>query len=140
MSGLHTALPVLGVEPGHLAEARRALAAQGRVVDDDAVERLLWTARALPAALDLLADTQSPLPIHEAHFTGVSLERGEAPTNPGVPLLLLARTTATGIGVEVVELFPWLDHDEVRVRYRIHLTVSPVPPLPGVRVVRFQLG
>jgi len=70
----------------------------------------------------------------------LSLERGEAPATPGAPLLLLARTTATGIGVEVVELYPWLDHDEVRVRYRIHLTVSPVPPGSGVRVVRFQLG
>lgn len=140
MSGPHTALPVLGVEPGHLAEARRALAAQGRIVDDDAVERLLWTARVLPAALDLLADAQSPTSLADACFTGLSLERGEAPATPGAPLLLLARTTATGIGVEVVELYPWLDHDEVRVRYRIHLTVSPVPPGPGVRVVRFQLG
>mgnify|MGYP007039524713 CR=1 FL=1 len=47
-------LPVLGVELTHVAEARRALLAQGREVSDTAATRLLWVARALPAALDVL--------------------------------------------------------------------------------------
>lgn len=140
MADLEIALPVLAVQPGHLAEARRALAAQGRTVDGDAVARLLWAARALPAALDLLADVRSPIALADAHFSEVAVELGEAPLPPGTPLLLLARTTPSGVHVEAVELYPWLDNDEARVHCQVHLTVSPVPPTEGVRVVRFQLG
>lgn len=140
MSGADTALPVLAVEPGHLAEARRALAAQGRMIGDDAAARLLWAARALPAALDVLSDVRSPIALADASFTGVTVELGETPIQPKTPLLLLARTTETGVLIEVVDLFPYLDSEETRVRCLITLTVSPVPPQEGVRVVRFQLG
>ena len=135
-----TVLPVLAVEPGHVAEARRALHAQGRAVDDAVVERLLWVARALPAALDVLADTRSPIALGDACISGAAVELLEPTARPGAPLLLFACATDTGVRVEVVELFPWLDTDECRLRCRVTLTVSPVPPKDGVRVVRFQVG
>ncbi len=139
MSGV-TVLPVLGVERGHVAEARRALAMQGRVLDDAAVERLLWVARALPAALDLLADLQSPTAIAEARFAGVAVELPDPAIGAGTPLAQLARAVTGGVQVEVLELYPYLDSDEVRVRCRVTLAVSPAPPDEAVRLVRFHLG
>ena len=88
----------------------------------------------------MLADVQSPLALHDARFTGVTVELGETRMQPGTPLLLLARTTGTGVQIDVVDLFPFLDSGEAHVRCQISLTVSPVPPEEGVRVVRFQLG
>lgn len=139
MTDADAVLPVLAVEPGHVAEAKRALAAQGRVLEDGAVERLLWVARALPAALDLLADPASPLPIDEACFTSATLEPGEAPAPHGTPALLLARRVEGAIQVDVVDRFPWLDSDEERLRCRITLAVSHVAAADRVRLVRFQL-
>lgn len=82
------AAPVLGVEPGHVAEARRALQAQGKEPDAEGVVRLLWAARALPTALDVLADARSPEPLASAVLEGVEVEaaHGEAAargTGPG---------------------------------------------------------
>ena len=133
-------LPVLVVEPGHVAEARRALARQGRTPDATAVERLLWTARALPAALDLLADVRSPLTLADARFTGVTVELAEPPIRAGTPLVLLARMVASGVQVEGVDLYPYLDSDEARVRCRVTLAVSPASEDEGIRLVRFHLG
>jgi|GEM_PF-1378657 len=56
MSGL-IVIPCLPVGRAELAEARRALAGQGRGnVDDVTLAKTLWLARALPAVLDALAD------------------------------------------------------------------------------------
>ncbi|MBI1946739.1 MAG: hypothetical protein HYS27_13665 [Deltaproteobacteria bacterium] len=139
MSDSDAVLPVLTVEPGHVAEAKRALAAQGRALDDAAVERLLWTARALPAALDLLADADSPLPLAEACFTAVAVERGDAPPPNGAPALLLARRVGPAIQVDVVDRYPYLDNDEVHLRCRVTLSVSPGTDAERVRLVRFHL-
>lgn len=79
------AAPVLGVEPGHVAEARRALRAQGKDLDAEGVVRLLWAARALPTALDVLADARSPEPLASAVLDGVEVEaaHAEAARGPG---------------------------------------------------------
>src|SRR5688500_13813254 len=75
------AMPVMQLEPAHVAEARRALLAQGRDdVSDEAVVRLLWVARCLPAALDVLADTRSTVPLASARFVDVDVELGAPPT------------------------------------------------------------
>jgi hypothetical protein len=56
MSGL-VVIPCLPVGRAEVAEARRALAGQGRgTVDDLTLTKHLWLARALPAVLDTLAD------------------------------------------------------------------------------------
>ncbi len=139
MSDVDAVVPVLPVEPGHIAEARRALTAQGRRVDDAAVERLLWTARAVPIALDLLADAASPVPIDDASFTGVTVEMSEPLAHATGPALALARRVEGAIQVDVVDCYPYLDHDEEHVRCRVTLTVSPGGSAEGVRLVRFHL-
>lgn len=139
MADVDAVVPVLPVEPGHVAEARRALHDQGRELDDQAIERLLWTARALPVALDLLADTASPIPIEAAAFTGATVEVGDAPAPGGGPALALARRLDGAIQVDMVDCYPYLDSDEAHVRCRVTLSVSPHGPADGVRLVRFHL-
>ena len=93
---------VLALEPAHVAEARRALLAQGRDVGEAAVIRLLWIARCLPAALDVLADARSPLPLAGAVFVDVDVELGEPPLERRA-LLAVAHVVTGGVIVEVVE-------------------------------------
>ena len=96
-------LPVLGVEDGHVAEARRALLAQGRALDDDddAVTALLWAARCLPAALDALADAHSPVPLAAAKLAGAQVDAGVVP--PHAILVAVARVEDDAVVVEVIE-------------------------------------
>jgi hypothetical protein len=106
--------PVLPVEPAHVAEARRALRAQGKDVDEAAVVRLLWAARALPCALDVLADARSAPALHEATFRGVSVDvaaaestpASAAPSTPPAPAGpgALVAVGHLGDGVVVVEI------------------------------------
>lgn len=97
------ALPVLQLEPAHVAEARRALLAQGRgELGDDAVIRLLWAARCLPAALDVLADTHSAVPLAQAELVDVDVELGAPPTERR-SLLAVGYAVSGGVIVEVVE-------------------------------------
>jgi hypothetical protein len=104
--GIHVAvvaMPVLQLEPAHVAEARRALLAQGRDdVADDAIIRLLWVARCLPAALDVLADTRSAVSLAAARFVDVDVELGQPPTERR-SLLAVAYGVHGGVIVEVVE-------------------------------------
>lgn len=93
---------VLALEPAHVAEARRALLAQGRDVDEAAIMRLLWIARCLPAALDVLADARSPLPLADAIFVDVDVELGAPPLERRA-LLAVAHLVRGGVIVEVVE-------------------------------------
>ncbi|MCC7073974.1 MAG: hypothetical protein IT383_21880 [Deltaproteobacteria bacterium] len=139
MADVDAVQPILALEHGHVAEARRALHAQGRRLDDSALERLLWTARALPIALDLLAETTSPIAIADACFTGATVEVGEATPLGAGPVLALARRVDGGIEVDMVECFPYLDNDDARLRCRVTLSVSPHAPGDGVRLVRFHL-
>lgn len=80
--------PCTGVGRAEIAEARRALAGQGRIARsaaDDVVRDLLWLARAVPAALELLAARS---------LLDVELGRGVvehlAPLRPKAPLSLVA--------------------------------------------------
>jgi hypothetical protein len=121
------ALPVLGVEPGHVAEAKRALAEQGKSdVDDDAVVRLLWAARALPAALDVL-DVMPDGSSRRFAEAAVEVELGAVVVGGG-PLVAIARTSAEArIIVDIVEqkaLFAAGDDD---------------PPAPAVCTVSIAL-
>jgi hypothetical protein len=89
-------VPVLGVETGHVAEARRALLAQGRDVDDDAVTRLLWAARAMPAVLDVLA-------IAGALDAVLQAPSIEIASSCGGMLAAIARCEDGNVIVEIVE-------------------------------------
>ncbi len=101
--GVVVSMPVMQLEPAHVAEARRALLAQGRKdINDDAVIRLLWVARCLPAALDVLADAHSAVPLMLAHFVDVDVELGVPPTERR-SLLAVAYAVRGGVIVEVVE-------------------------------------
>ena len=53
------ALPSSCPDDGHIHEARRALRAQGHEPDAAVALRLLWAARALPAAVLVVADQHS---------------------------------------------------------------------------------
>ena len=101
--GMVVSMPVMQLERAHVAEARRALRAQGRdEIDDDAIIRLLWVARCLPAALDVLADAHSAVTLMKAHFVGVDVELGVPPTERR-SLLAVAYPVRGGVIVEVVE-------------------------------------
>jgi hypothetical protein len=101
--GFVVSMPIMQLEPAHVAEARRALLAQGREdIDDDAVMRLLWVSRCLPAALDVLADANSAVPLASAHFVDVDVELGAPPTERR-SLLAVAYAVRGGVIVEVVE-------------------------------------
>lgn len=99
------ALPVMALELAHVAEAKRALIAQGHGnVDDDGVVRLLWAARCLPVALDVLADASSvaTVTLTNASFRDVDVELGVPPTERR-SLLAVGYAVAGGVIVEVVE-------------------------------------
>lgn len=97
------ASPVLQMEPAHVAEAKRALIAQGRAeIDDDAVIRLLWAARCLPTALDVLADAHSAVPLAQAEIVAVDVELGASPTERR-SLLAVGYAVSGGVIIEVLE-------------------------------------
>lgn len=61
--------------PGHVAEAKRAFALQGRTVDDEeAIRSYLWAARALPVALDALLDQGASVPLADARLVDVRVQ------------------------------------------------------------------
>lgn len=92
-------VPCLPVGRAELAEARRALAGQGRSgLDDDVIARLLWAARALPAVLDVVAD----LPLDAMVFDGADVEVGDAPVRG--PLSLVAWRRDDELIIEVLVL------------------------------------
>lgn len=102
--------PVVGVEHGHVAEAARALRAEGRQVDEADVHRYLWVARALPACLDLLTCAHSSSGsrwLERAVFAGVRVEGPGRLESDGVTGPLVA-SAAAGDDREsiVVRFFP----------------------------------
>jgi hypothetical protein len=133
--------PVLALEPAHVAEARRALLAQGRRCDDDAVIRLLWIARCLPAALDVLADTHSALPLANAWFAGADVELGHPPVQRRA-LLAVAHGVVGGVVVEVVEkrALVLARDDEVPPCCIVRLALAADTRAPTVAVHRFTVG
>jgi hypothetical protein len=78
-------LPCLPVGRAEVAEARRALAGQGRSVGDVDVTQLLWLSRALPALVELMAS----LSLFDAVVGPAHLELG-APAPPRAPLAVVA--------------------------------------------------
>jgi hypothetical protein len=131
--------PVLAVEPGHVAEARRALRAQGRNVDDDAVLRLLLVARALPVALDVLADARHPRP--HAPLTDVSFELFDDPAIRAArgPLVAIGHASDDGavVVVQLVDRAALLAADDVMPMCVIRFGVAE--SIDSVSVVRFSL-
>ena len=147
------ALPVLGVEPGHVAEARRALLAQGRHVDDDGIVRLLWAARALPAALDALALDSA---LRDAIFgapvvAGASLADGSSVGGAGASSVgglyaAIARideeTSPAAVVVELVEqraLFA-ADGDDATPACVVTIPFTRADAVDDVALHRFTIG
>ena len=92
-------LPCLAVGRAEIAEARRALAGQGRSAADAEVLRALWTARALPAVIELLASTS----LLHAELLPATFEVGPAPKTR-TPLSVVAWRHDDEDVVEVVVL------------------------------------
>lgn len=144
--------PVLDVEPGHVAEARRALRAQGKAPCDDGVLRLLWVARALPTALDVLADARSEPGLGDVSFLDVEVDvpsDHDDPAQPGAELFALGRLEASS-PAEVVVLIgdrrALLDAESdlatprCSVRFRLASTLGLDDTHPGVQLHRFTLS
>lgn len=87
--------PVLA---GHVAEARRRLGRRADHVSDDDLARALWMARALPAALDVLADTRASPGLAKARL-GVAEVR--ARPCEAAPLVALAWLSPAGDELQV---------------------------------------
>jgi len=148
MSGL-VIVPCLTVGRAELAEARRALAGQGRAVSDEPLRDALWIARALPAVLDVLG----ALSLLDVELGAATVEVTGVP-RPRVPLSLVAWRRDHEAAVEVIVLH---DHDlelrafdaaVVRVRVPLRLRLSVVDASqpdqangePVVRLQRFSFG
>lgn len=89
--------PFTGIEPGHVAEATRALAAQGRDVPPAGVEAYLWTARALPIALDALAAQ-----LHDVDLVDVRVQKLAAIDDGPLGAVAVIEDGATLVEVRVV--------------------------------------
>lgn len=87
--------PVL---PGHVAEARRRLGARAEDVADETLARALWTARALPVALDVLSDTRAAIGLGKARLGAAEVR--SRPCGAG-PLLAVACLSASGAELQV---------------------------------------
>jgi len=143
-------IPCLPVGRAELAEARRALAGQGRNgLTDEVLARGLWTARALPAIVEVLVQSGESV----FDFSGIDIE--SAPTSSRSPLSVLAWRHEDELVVEVLFL---RDDDLVRrsfdnavCRLMVGLRRPPVRPLPGgenaltaednvIRLQRFTFG
>jgi hypothetical protein len=148
--GTLVVIPCLPVGRAELAEARRALAGQGRSgLSDDAIARGLWTARALPAIVEVLVDSDAGA----LDFAGIDVE--PAPTTSRSPLSLLAWRRDDELVIEVLVLH---DDDLARrafdnavCRLMVGLRRPPIRPLPGgdddvtaednvIRLQRFSFG
>lgn len=98
-TGTLVVIPCLPVGRAELAEARRALAGQGRNgLTDEMLARGLWTARALPAIVEVLLQSGET----SVDFTGIDIE--SAPTSSRSPLSVLAWRHDDELVVEVLFL------------------------------------
>ncbi len=148
--GALVVIPCLPVGRAEIAEARRALAGQGRSgLTDDVIARMLWTARALPAVIDVLADSDAGA----LDFAGIDIE--QAPTTSRSPLSVLAWRRDDELVVEVLVLrdedLEQRAFDGAVCRLMVGLRRPPIRPLPGsdddvtaednvIRLQRFSFG
>ena len=142
-------VPCLLVGRAELAEARRALAGQGRAVSDDPLRAALWIARALPAVLDVLGE----LSLLDVELGAATVEQMHAP-RARVPLSLLAWRHDHEDAVEVIVIadndleFRAFDAAIVRLRIPLRLRLAVVDASqpdqtngePAVRLQRFSFG
>jgi hypothetical protein len=146
-------LPCLAVGRAEVAEARRALAGQGRTAADAEVVATLWTARALPAVIELLASTS----LLHAELLPATFEAAPAPKTRS-PLSVVAWRRDDEDVVEVVVLtdadLQLRIFENALVSLRISLLVRPTAvgidvdsdlldhsdTSPVVRLQRFSFG
>jgi hypothetical protein len=143
-------VPCLPVAQAHLREATRTLVAHGFPrdgLDDDHVGRLLWLARALPVAIDVVADLDLP----DRRFPHATVEVQQRPPARG-PLHLLGWRRDDEPFVELLVLSPEALaarlFGEAFIRIVVDLeTVAPAPfdpaeepTLESVRLQRFSFG
>lgn len=149
-TGALVVIPCLPVGRAELAEARRALAGQGRNgLSDDAIARALWTARALPAVVEVLVESDAGA----LDFAGIDVEH--APTTSRSPLSVLAWRRDDELVVEVLILrdddLAQRTFDNAVCRLMVGLRRPPIRPLPGgdddvtaednvIRLQRFSFG
>jgi hypothetical protein len=128
--------PVLAVEPGHVAEAQRALKAQGRNIGEESVLKILWAARALPVVLDVLADSRHPR--SRAPVTDVSFEILDEPATR-TPLVAVAHASEDGAAVIVqfVDRASLLSSDEATPVCVVRFGVAESSD--NVSVIRFSV-
>jgi hypothetical protein len=96
--------PCTAVGRADIDEARRALVGQGmpRGLSDADVARALWTARALPTVLDVLAD----LSLLDLDFIGADVELADDAITRRGPFELLAWRRDDELIIEVLVLSP----------------------------------
>lgn len=145
-------LPCIAVGRAEVAEARRALAGQGRTAADRDVIAALWTARALPAVIELLAS----MSLLDAQLGQPTLDHGIAQRGRA-PLSVVAWRHADESAIEVVVVtdtdLQLRSFENALVSLRIPLLLRPVAaPVedsehldnadtsPVVRLQRFSFG
>ncbi|MBM4280743.1 MAG: hypothetical protein FJ137_08280 [Deltaproteobacteria bacterium] len=151
MSTRAVVIPCLPVARPHLREAFRALLGQGHPRDrltDDVLARLLWLARALPVAVDVVAD---PL-LEDTRFPDATVEVLRRPPENG-PLCLVGWRRDDEPFVELLVLNPEAaaagSFGDAFVRIVVEVETTASPPLDGddetstlpvVRLQRFSFG
>ncbi len=142
-------IPCVTVARAELAEARRALAGQGKSVGDDVLRELLWLARALPATLDVLGERS----LLDVELGRATVEIIAAP-RPRQHLSLLAWRRDDEFFVEIIVLETAdLDRDAfdaacVRIAIPLRLRVptpnsstsTDVDAPAAIRLQRFSFG
>jgi len=116
--------PVPALAAGHLSEAQRALEHSHGAVDDNRVRDALWIARALPVALDALADTRSGRALETTQLRPMWVERHPS-------------TKASTVLESVATYSPGSD------RLEVEIWSEPRPTEAGARpiaVVRFRVA
>jgi hypothetical protein len=151
MSTRAVVAPCLPVARPHLREAFRALLGQGHPRDqltDDVLARLLWLARAVPVAVDVVDD----LALVDTRFPSATVELLRRPPERG-PLRLVGWRRDDESFVELIVLTADAaaagSFGDAFVRIVIDLETTASPPLDvdedertleGVRLQRFSFG
>lgn len=148
--GALVVIPCLPVGRAELAEARRALAGQGRSgLSDEAIARVLWTARAIPAVVEVMVEADAGA----LEFAGLDVDH--APMTSRGPLSLVAWRRDDELVVEVLVLrdddLAQRTFDNAVCRLMVGLRRPPIRPLPVgdddvtaednvIRLQRFSFG
>ena len=99
--------PCLPVEREHVAEARRALAAQRPhedPPDDEAIERTLWLARALPLVLDVLSDPRARRSLTDVHLGLRSVDFAGEHDGSGCRVVVIHTPLTDTLEVRIVDV------------------------------------